>query len=391
MVIEDGWICACGRTNRAFSCPRCGKGRPADATSVPVHGPQGLTQKHPKSWFELSEDELKGLTSAIPDPEPAPRKPAPAPPVRPPKPSETESGPAWQIAPAPTPPVEASVTRPRPASRSYGPPTPEEAPLTSEQAAPPRKSDDWPPPPVFEDPDSKPTPPPLRPATPGAAPRPATPASAAPRGATPGAMPRPTPGAMPRPTPGAMPRPATGIIKKQEAEALSLRERINQQLNEISSQRTRDFVGIALGLLIAFFATSAEMKHWSARQIIDDEIMRGPGDIRDTIPRAIKEKIGVTLRPEELQFIGVTEAGMRDGGIDCNVTIRSPSAGFYEHHARVIKITPNRPQIFGFDMQPGREGIWVVERWRQIMRLTFIGFGLVLLTVCGVRRGTASE
>ncbi|MEZ0227269.1 MAG: hypothetical protein ACAI25_01485 [Planctomycetota bacterium] len=309
-MVEAGWVCVCGRTNRAFSCPRCGKSKPADAESVPIEGAPGLTQKHARSWFELGEDELKSLTAGVVGD--APPAPGPAP----------SSGPAWMTAPAPATPSSATP-RARPTS-SFNKATVDAAPA------------------------------PERPST-------------------------------PRP----MPR-TTGVIKT-EVEALSLRDRIDQQLSEFASARTRDWICIVVGLLVAFFATRAEMKHWSARQIIDDEIMRGPGDIRETIPRNIEQKVGVKLKPEELQFVGVTEAGMRDGGIDCTVTIRSPSAGFYEQHARVIKITPNRPRIFGFDFQPGREGVWVVERWRQVMRLSFIGFGLLLLTVCGIRRGTASD
>src|SRR2546423_12197260 len=51
--METGWVCACGRTNRAFSCPRCGRPKPADAASVPVtRSPGGMTRQVPRAWFE---------------------------------------------------------------------------------------------------------------------------------------------------------------------------------------------------------------------------------------------------------------------------------------------------------------------------------------------------
>src|SRR6185503_9703275 len=54
-MVETGWVCACGRTNRSGSCPRCGKTRPADAASVPVTGRPGLT----KQWFEIQAPDLQ--------------------------------------------------------------------------------------------------------------------------------------------------------------------------------------------------------------------------------------------------------------------------------------------------------------------------------------------
>lgn len=188
-----------------------------------------------------------------------------------------------------------------------------------------------------------------------------------------------------------VPYQPTNVIHTAPVEGLSLRERVDQQLSEIASSRTRDWICVVLGLAITFFATKVEMKHWTARQIIDDEIMRGPGDIRETIPRMIEAKCGVKILPEEMQFLAVTEAGMRDGSVECNVTIRSDSSGFYDQGARVVRITPTRPVIFGFDKEPTKANLWKLEKWRQPSRLTIIFLGLALVVVCGVRRGTASD
>lgn len=197
-----------------------------------------------------------------------------------------------------------------------------------------------------------------------------------------------TPGQVARP---ARPAPRPAVIHTAPAPSLTLRERVDQQLDAIASPRTRDIAGIVLGLALAFFATRVHMRHWSARQIIDDEILRGSSDIKESIIANVAKRCAVKLQPDEVQLLATPEAGMRDGALEATVTIRSDSTGFYEQHARLVRLSPSRPALLGFDVQPTGANLWKIEKWREPMRIAFVVAGLALLTVCGVRLGTSND
>jgi hypothetical protein len=367
--MDEGWVCVCGRANRAFSCPRCGKPRPAGAAAVPVTGTRGGTRQ----WFELPADEVPPPSSApaveeAPAPvAPAAPEPAPAEPV-PAAPSDEAKEPVAEP-PAPEP---AEAPAPEPKKPQISAPS-DIAALAAAVAGEAPSNEDLP---AWMK---------AKTAIPEK-PRPAT-------GATPEPAPRPEPIALPparRYEELLGPAPASGVIHTGAAPGLTLRQRIDRQLNEIASVRTRCLVGMILGLAIAFFATRVYMKHWSARQIIDLEIRRGPGDIRDTIPANIKRELGLEIAREDMQFLAITEAGMRDGAL-CVVTIRSDKTGFYEQAERIVRIGPNRPMILGFDFVQDRSTLWKIEPWREPTRLAIIIVGLALFTLSGVRLLTATS